>query len=367
MSATAKNPLLELLIFTSRVGLYPQPPTNITSDELARSEMTTGPPNPTSPSDFTCLLSGPLDDFLLYSRQEQSQWLIDVAHDICDPALKRGSLQVWDAAGEVRRKVNPTEPLTASTYLYDIQAVASLSKISERVGRSRTRASASGNASTMANRVKQRDGQRCWVTRMDFPITNSHICPKRMGDHLLRVVYSAFVSAPPPPTLSIYDEICGITLDRNLDAWFDTYELGLRLVAPNWYECHSFRPSPLSQDMRFIQSGNIFTPGLHGYRTSPPQPQHARNPPPGLIRWHYLQCVIRKFAHSDYRSLQNIHYCMLPLRMEGDSDDEGTDSDSEHEWPSAALDRGRAVQMAIEDHEEHRRLVGEWVTTSSTA
>jgi hypothetical protein len=56
MSATAKNPLLELLIFTSRVGLYPQPPTNITSDELARSEMTTGPPNPTSPSDFTCLL-----------------------------------------------------------------------------------------------------------------------------------------------------------------------------------------------------------------------------------------------------------------------------------------------------------------------
>jgi hypothetical protein len=232
MSATAKNPLLELLIFTSRVGLYPQPPTNITSDELARSEMTTGPPNPTSPSDFTSLLSGPLDDFLLYSRQEQSQWLIDVAHDICDPALKRGSLQVWDAAGEVRRKVNPTEPLTASTYLYDIQAVASLSKISERVGRSRTRASASGNASTMANRVKQRDGQRCWVTRMDFPITNSHICPKRMGDHLLRVVYSAFVSAPPPPTLSIYDEICGITLDRNLDAWFDTYELGLRLVAP---------------------------------------------------------------------------------------------------------------------------------------
>jgi len=362
MSATAKNPLLELIIFTNRVGLYPQPPTNITSDELARSEMTTGPPNPTSSStsDFTCLLSGPLDDFLLYSRQEQSQWLIDVAHDICDPALKRGSLQVWDAAGEVRRKVNPTEPLTASTYLYDIQAVASLSKISERVGRSRTRASASGNASTMANRVKQRDGQRCWVTRMDFPITNSHICPKRMGDHLLRVVYSAFVSAPPPPTLSIYDEICGITLDRNNDACFGAYELGLRLVAPNWYECQSFRPSPLSQDMRFVRSGNAFAPRLHGYRTSPPQPQHARNPPPGLIRWHYLQCVIRKFAHSDYRSLQNIHYCELPLRMEGDSDDEGTDS--ECEWPSAVLDRGRAMQMAIEDREDRQRSVAEWVT-----
>jgi hypothetical protein len=27
-----------------------------------------------------------------------------------------------------------------------------------------------------------------------------------MGDHLLRVVYSTFVSTPPPPALSIYDE-----------------------------------------------------------------------------------------------------------------------------------------------------------------
>ncbi|KAN0112018.1 hypothetical protein V8E52_007935 [Russula decolorans] len=71
--------------------------------------MTTGPPNPTS-SDFTCLLSGRLDDFLLYSGQEQSQWLIDIAHDICDPTLKCGSLQVWDVAGEMWRNVNPTDP-----------------------------------------------------------------------------------------------------------------------------------------------------------------------------------------------------------------------------------------------------------------
>src|SRR6266436_7776465 len=86
-------------------------------------------------------------------------------------------------------------------------------------------------------------------------------------------------------------------------------------------------------------------PPLHGHRASPPQPQHPRNPPPGLLRWHYLQCVVRKFAHSDYKELQNISYYELPLRMEGDSDDEGTDS--ELEWPSAALDRGRAMQMAI--------------------
>jgi hypothetical protein len=49
----------------------------------------------------------------------------------------------------------------------------------------------------------------------------------------------------------------------------------------------------------------------------------------------------------------------LPLRMEGDSDDEGTDS--ECEWPSAVLDRGRALQTTIEDVEERQRSVAEWV------
>ena len=47
-----------------------------------------------------------------------------------------------------------------------------------------------------------------------------------MGNHLLRVIYNAFVSTP-PLALSIYDEICGITLSMVLDAWFDAYELGL--------------------------------------------------------------------------------------------------------------------------------------------
>ncbi len=51
-----------------------------------------------------------------------------------------------------------------------------------------------------------------------------------MGDYLLRVVYRDFV--PTPPAVSIYDEICGITLMLHLDALFDTYELSLRLVAP---------------------------------------------------------------------------------------------------------------------------------------
>jgi hypothetical protein len=147
---------------------------------------------------------------------------------MCDPTLKRGSLQVRDEAGQMWKKVNPTDPLTASNYLYDVQAVVSLSKISARAGKSKT--SASSNASRMANCVKRRDEELCWVSRADSPLANGHLCPKRMGDHLLRVVYSAFIGTP-PADLSIYDESCGITLNRNLDTWFDNYELGLRLVA----------------------------------------------------------------------------------------------------------------------------------------
>jgi hypothetical protein len=220
---------LELQILTSRMGLYPQPAPLITSDALAHSAMTTEPPNPNPTSDFTILLRGALEDFLIYSRQEHSQWLIDVAHDICDPTLKRGVLQVWDAAGEMWRNVNPADHLTASTYFYDVQAIVSLSKISERAGKSRT--TATSNPSTMASRVKQRDGDQCWVTGSDHEVTNSHICPKRMGDHMLRIICATFVSTPLPETVTVYDERCGITLTRNFDASFDKYKLGMRFVA----------------------------------------------------------------------------------------------------------------------------------------
>ncbi len=64
------------------------------------------------------------------------------------------------------------------------------------------------------------------------------------------------------------------------------------------------------------------SPALHGHRAGPPQPQHPNNPPPGLIQWHYLQCVIQKFAHPNYGDMQNIQYYELPLQMEGDSDNE---------------------------------------------
>ena len=218
---------LELLIATHLVELYQQPPEQITSDALAQSSMTTTIPSlsigPTHP---TGLLIGPLVGLLRYSNEEKSQWLIDIAHDICDPVQKRGRLIVQ--RNQDWQDVHATGPLIASTYQYIVGHTVSLTKISARVGRSRI--DATGEASTMANRVKNRDGQKCWVTRRR-PVTISHISPKRMGDHMLRGVYNTFVQTPPQPTLSVFDEICGISLFVALTHFFGKYEFGLRFMA----------------------------------------------------------------------------------------------------------------------------------------
>ncbi|KAJ6469461.1 hypothetical protein C8R45DRAFT_1017119 [Mycena sanguinolenta] len=222
--------ILELRVDSPSVHLYPVPPARISNDMDAVTAMTPGNTSPTTHS--ICLLSGPLDEFLRYSRQEASKWLIDIAHDICDPEHLRGSLLVWREPLQQWREVANTDPLTASIYRYDLPVgiTVGLSKISHRV-----RKSVTTPTETMADRVKERDGE-CWVTATDDPLANSRICPKRIGDHIGRIVFRTFTSLVPAPTLSIHDEIFGLSLSKILDAWFGKYDLGLRFVSPNNYE-----------------------------------------------------------------------------------------------------------------------------------
>ena len=200
--------------------------------------MTPGANSPSTPS--ICLLRGPLEDFVRYSRQEASKWLIDLAHDICDPADHRGSLLVWKEPLQQWLPVAHTDLLTALIYRYDLPVgnTVGLSKISQRMRKSVTTATA--NASTMADRVKGRDVQ-CCVTATVNPLVNSHICPKRMGDHVGRIIFRTFTSLPHPTNLSIYNEFFGLCLSKMPDAWFDKYEMGLRFISP----LRSFSP-PLS-------------------------------------------------------------------------------------------------------------------------
>ncbi|KAJ7771105.1 hypothetical protein DFH07DRAFT_1001364 [Mycena maculata] len=353
---------LELCIRANFVGVYQPPPTIITSDELAAEALSHDPPLNTD--GFIHLLSGPLDDFLQYAQEEHSKWLMDIAHDICDPLGMRGN-QDWCP-------VDPTDPLTASLYRYDVPdgITIGLSKISPREGKCKT-----ADAVTMRTRVISRDGE-CWVCGALRPLKNSHLCPKRMGDHLARRVFHDFSpGSPANPNLSVFDEILGITLGRNHDIWFSKYELGFRFVSANLYRCHVFASLAPNTDIT-LWGGQCYlplpsdSPRLHGYPVAPPQPHRPNNPPAALIRWHYLQCVLQRFAHADYTNFGNIRYPELPLRMERDSDDddEDTDSDdddegtdSEAEWPTAWFDR--ALQAQMEAAERHD-FTANWVVAN---
>ena len=71
-----------------------------------------------------------------------------------------------------------------------------------------------------------------------------------------------------------------------------------------------------------------------------------------------MQCVIRKFRDDHYKHLPNIDFFELPFRMEGDSDEDGTDSEAQ--WPSKALDLGREVENSIAEHAERHQAVEKW-------
>jgi hypothetical protein len=101
-------------------------------------------------------------------------------------------------------------------------------------------------------------------------------------------------------------------------------------------------------------------PAMQGHPASPPQPHLSNLPPPGLFRWHYLQCVLRRFAQDDYKNFANIDFPELPVGMEEDSDDDGTDNEAE--WPSMGLDRGRDVENSLEERDERHRAVAKWIS-----
>ena len=63
--------ILELRVNSTSVGLYPVAQPTISDDITAATAMT---PSANSPSTSSiCLLRGPLDDFVRYSRQEASK------------------------------------------------------------------------------------------------------------------------------------------------------------------------------------------------------------------------------------------------------------------------------------------------------
>jgi len=106
-------------------------------------------------------------------------------------------------------------------------------------------------------------------------------------------------------------------------------------------------------------------PLIQGYQvTLSTQDASVPLPPPGIFNWHYLQCVIRRFATTDYKSFPNAYYHVYPFKTDDDADGDFDDTSdlveggdyAEPPYPTYNFDRfleaqGRAMQMQIRAQE----------------
>ncbi|KAJ3754983.1 hypothetical protein EV360DRAFT_50601 [Lentinula raphanica] len=354
---------LTLRILTANIGLYPEELTSIEADgiQVVKPHTITPPPDPLLQNEYTYLLEGELTDFLKLSGNENTQWLIDIAHDLCDPRFKRGSLWVYSSDGQ-DHPVDPTDPLTPSTYEYRTSVIIHLTKKSNREGKSRSQSWS--DAKNMLEALREREG-RCWITTATIPITPGHIVPKRTGDAEARLIYEDFTDKPAPAGMTALDPEFGILLDLNMEYWFDDYWIGFRYIGNDRYAVHNFYKETVGtfgttySDVLAEHGG---WEDLHGKVIATPNPASPVNPPPGLFRWHYLQCVIRKFSTTDYQNIAHIALYEKSVPMKGDSEDEGTDSEAD--WPSAIFDRGRMAYAEAQLEAERMDAVAQWIASS---
>jgi len=103
--------------------------------------------------------------------------------------------------------------------------------------------------------------------------------------------------------------------------------------------------------------------------------RHPSTAPSGILDWHYLQCVLARFATDEYRTLRDITEEELPFKTRDDdtgnewnsdaewtdSDDEWTDNDDE-DLPYPSYPFERHMSQLAEQHEtaETNEEIAEW-------
>ncbi|EJD46134.1 hypothetical protein AURDEDRAFT_63515 [Auricularia subglabra TFB-10046 SS5] len=337
--------------------------------DIPQDALLQAPALPPSYDSYAYLLSGEIACLQTYAGLEHSAWLLDIAHDICDPCHKRGALFVFVSGPW--RPVLPSDPLVATTYTYFLASgiALSLTNISERRGKSMTSEAGDEAGLQMRLAVARRDEDTCWITGGRHPrgVTNCHILPKRMGDSLARRILAQFCSDTPAAGLrSIYDAIFGVSLMRNHSRQFEEYNLGFRHVSGETYAVHLFSEAD-SWTITGMPAPGAPAPLLHGRRANAPNPGHTDNPPAGLFRWHYLQCVLKLFGHADYTGRAGVMYDELPIPKDPDYGDAGSDApcastDDEADWPSAAWDRGRLAYDMQQEEQRRQQSISDWVS-----
>ncbi|KAH7099817.1 hypothetical protein BKA62DRAFT_708893 [Auriculariales sp. MPI-PUGE-AT-0066] len=288
------------------------------------------------------LLAGDLAKFQLFSQEAETDWLLDLAHNICDPRHRSGTLKMRLTPSHPWQSTVAGQILTAADYLYDTMTVTlGLMRINRRKNKSRRRnsESASGAPGSMQAAVIARD-TRCWISQSSGRLVNSHIIPTRMGDALATRILEDFSFSPAKVNfatqVSVFDPRLGLTLSRNNNALFAFYSLGFRARATNAhdYTVHVF-DDPSTGNV-YVTSGDCVKmptdqPLLHNTLASPPDPTAHNLPYRAALAWHYTQCVVEKFGHYDYKTLSNIVApCGRPVRpLPNEDEDRDSDPDDE--------------------------------------
>lgn len=94
----------------------------------------------------------------------------------------------------------------------------------------------------------------------------------------------------------------------------------------------------------------------------------------GVFNWHYLQCVLKKFATGEYRQIPNIYYFTVPFRTREEVENDESDFDFDDErnianppYPSYLIELAEARERQhLEDVERNQAIVA-WNSEVSTS
>jgi hypothetical protein len=113
-------------------------------------------------------------------------------------------------------------------------------------------------------------------------------------------------------------------------------------------------------------------PMLHGHPITLTAHDASPLPPVGMFNWHYLQCVLKRFATNEYKQIENIYHFTVPFRT-GDDDDE-SDFDFVDErnnanppYPSYPIELVEARARQHLEDAERNCAIAEWNSRVSMA
>jgi hypothetical protein len=109
---------------------------------------------------------------------------------------------------------------------------------------------------------------------------------------------------------------------------------------------------------------------LHGTEITLTTDNDTPLPPPGVLDWHYLQCVMNKFGSRSYKQVDNITYTTVPFRTVDDEADEiweDDDHDSDDAlYPTYWLDKLFSREYKKVKRAESHRTIVHWRSNITT-